>query len=148
MVTRADIADVFVFDGTEGIVFPRWRRIRAAGRGSTRRGTSFMRCVSEGQAPPLTDRDTRLRDDPEWLEAAAAYLELKTAYDELSAKFDAAKERLIAQASHAKEQGGGVSVTRYWKTGAIDYKKIPELKALDLEQYRAAPREETRVTTT
>src|SRR4029434_5527865 len=104
-----------------------------------------MRFISEGQAPPLTDRDTRLRDDPEWLEAAAAYLELKTAYDELSAKCDAAKERRIAQASHAKEQGGGVSVTRYWKTGAIDYKKVPELKALDLEQYRGAGREEARI---
>ena len=115
MVTKADIADVFVFDGTEGIVFPvapdpsSWPRIHEAWDG-------FMRCVTESEAPPLTDRDTRLRDDPEWLEAAAAYLELKTAYDELSAKYDAAKERLIAQASHAKEQGGGVSVTRYWKT--------------------------------
>ena len=102
----------------------------------------------QSEAPPLTDRDTRLRDDPEWLEAAAAYLELKTAYDELSAKYDAAKERLIAQASHAKEQGGGVSVIRICKRGNIDYKKIPELKALDLEQYRGAPREESRVTTT
>ena len=106
---------MFVFDGSEGIAFPlapdpsRWPRIHEAWDG-------FMRCVTESEAPPLTDRDTRLRDDPEWLEAAAAYLELRTAYDELSAKFDAAKERLIAQASHAKEQGGGVSVTRYWKT--------------------------------
>lgn len=95
MVSKADIANVFVFDGAEGIVFPlapdpsTWPRIHEA-------RDSFMRCVTNSEAPPLTDRDTRLRDDPEWLEAAAAYLELKTAYDELSAQFDEAKERLIA----------------------------------------------------
>lgn len=147
MVSEADVADVFVFDGAEGMLFPVgpdpscWPRIHEAWDG-------FMRFVCGGHAPPLTDRDTRVRDDPEWLEAAAAYLELRAAHEELSAKYDAAKERLIAQAGHAKEQGGGVSVTRYWKNGAIDYKAIPELKALDLEQYRAAGREETRVTTT
>lgn len=144
MVTKADVADVFVFDGTEGIVFPvapdpsTWPRITAA-------WDEFMRYVRDVQAPPLTDRDTRLRDDPEWLEAAAAYLELRAAHDELGAKFDAAKERLIAQASHAKEQGGGVSVTRICKRGNIDYKKVPALAGVDLEQYRAAPREEVRV---
>jgi hypothetical protein len=41
-----------------------------------------------------------------------------------------------------------VTVTRYWKSGPIDYKKIAELKVLDLEQYRGPQREETRITTT
>jgi hypothetical protein len=48
-------------------------------------------------------------------------------------------------ASHAKEQGGGVAVTRVWKRGGIDYKRVPELAGVDLEQYRGTPREETRV---
>ena len=39
-----------------------------------------------------------------------------------------------------------MSVSRYWKTGAVDYKKVPELAGVDLEQYRGAEREETRVT--
>ena len=56
------------------------------------------------------------------------------------------KEVLVALTSHTSESGGGVTATRYWKTGAIEYKKIPELKGFDLEQYRGAPREETRVT--
>jgi hypothetical protein len=40
-----------------------------------------------------------------------------------------------------------VTVTRYWKRGAIEYAKIPELKELDLEQYRTPPREDVRVST-
>ena len=145
MVTKASVADVFVFDGTEGILLEvapapdTWPRIRSA-------WDEFIRCVLEERAPPLTERDTRIRDDPDWLSAAAKYLELRAAHDELSAKLEAAKEQLIAQASHAKEQGGGVSVARYWKMGVIDYRKVRELAGVDLEQYRGSEREETRVT--
>lgn len=146
MVTKADIADVYIFDSTEGVVFPVapdpdcWPRIQAA-------WDEFMRYVIEAQAPPLTDRDTRIRDDSEWLKAAAQYIQLRTAYDEAQRAAADAKDLLIALTSHASERGGGLSVTRYWKAGVIDYKKIPELKTLDLEAYRGAPREETRITT-
>jgi predicted phage-related endonuclease len=146
MVTQAAAADIYVFDGTEGIqleVAPdpnAWPQIATA-------WDAFMRCVTEAQAPALTASDTRIRDDPEWLSAAAAYLELRTAYDEAQKAFADAKDRLVALTTHGSERGGGLSVTRYWKAGAIDYKKIPELKALDLEAYRGPPREETRITT-
>ncbi|MEJ7668096.1 MAG: YqaJ viral recombinase family protein [Casimicrobiaceae bacterium] len=144
MVTKADIADVFVFDGAEGVIFPvapdpsSWPQIHAA-------WDEFARYIAETQAPPLTDRDARIRNDPEWLKAAAEYVELRTAYDGLSAKVDAAKSQLVDLSCHAKEQGGGVSVTRYWKSGAIDYKAIPGLTGVDLEPYRRPAREEVRV---
>jgi putative phage-type endonuclease len=145
MVTKAEIADVYVFDGTEGLLLEvrpqpeSWPRIHDG-------WNAFMRCVREAQAPPLTARDVRTRDDPEWLSAAAAYLELRTAYDALSAKVDAAKAQLTGLASHAKEQGGGVSVARLWKRGNVDYKRVVELADIDLEQYRGVGREEVRVT--
>ena len=63
-----------------------------------------------------------------------------------AAAADTAKAALIALASHTSESGAGVKVSRYWKTGNIDYKKIPELKGVDLEKYRGAAREEVRVT--
>jgi len=84
MVTKAEIADVYVFDGAEGLLLEvrpqpnTWPRIHYGWDG-------FMRFVREAQAPPLTARDVRVRDDPKWLSAAAAYLELRTGYDVLSA---------------------------------------------------------------
>jgi hypothetical protein len=39
-----------------------------------------------------------------------------------------------------------MKVTRFWKLGAVDYKKIPELKGVDIEPYRGQAREEVRVT--
>ena len=106
---------------------------------------AFARCVTEAQAPPLTARDTRIRDDPEWLSAAAAYLEAKRAADTMAAALDEAKAKLVQFTDHAKEQGGRVSVTRPWKRGSVEYKREPELAGVDLEQYRGAEREEVRV---
>ena len=51
----------------------------------------------------------------------------------------------MAFARHPREQGGGVSVTRFWKSGSVDYKKVVELKGVDLERYRGRSREEVRV---
>ncbi|HYN58130.1 MAG TPA: hypothetical protein VET87_01070 [Rubrivivax sp.] len=51
-----------------------------------------------------------------------------------------AKEDLVALARHPREQGAGVSVTRYWKAGNADYKKVMELKGVDLERYRGTGR--------
>ncbi len=147
MVTKAGAADVYAFDGSEGILLevkpePHvWPRIHEA-------WNEFMGFVARSEAPPLSERDTRVRDDPEWLSAAASYLELRTAHDKLSTKLDAVKAQLLGLAAHANEEGGGVAVTRFWKRGAIDYKKISELQALDLDQYRAPAREEVRITTT
>ena len=143
-VTKADVADVYVFDGTDGVLLEiapqpdTWPRIHTA-------WDEFMDFVAEREPPPLTERDVRVRDDSEWLSAAASYLELRAAYDALSTAVEQAKVRLVNLASHAKERGGGVSVSRLWKRGAIDYKCVPQLTGLDLEKYRAPPRVEVRV---
>ena len=39
-----------------------------------------------------------------------------------------------------------MKVTRFSKVGAIDYKRVPELRGVDLDQFRGKAREETRVT--
>ena len=63
-----------------------------------------MRFVADKSPPPLTEGDTRERDDPEWLEAAAAYVEAKRAADAVAKALDAAKAKLIGLASHAQRE--------------------------------------------
>ena len=87
-----------------------------------------------------------IRDDPAWQQVAKDYLGWKSVVDEAQSKADAAKSKLIEMASHCKESGCGVSVTRYWKQGNVEYKRIPELQGVDLEQYRGKAREEVRLT--
>jgi hypothetical protein len=48
-------------------------------------------------------------------------------------------------ARHPHEQDAGVTVTRFWKAGNVDYKKVVEPKGVDLETYRGKARDEMRV---
>jgi predicted phage-related endonuclease len=145
LVSQAASGHLYVFDGSEGLlleVLPcpeRWEAIRAG-------WDAFMRCIVTDTPPPLTERDKVVRKDGEWQTTAARYLDLKRQADELAARADEAKEKLVQLASHPSESGFGVSVTRFWKQGSVDYKKVPELQGVDLEGYRQKGRWETRVT--
>jgi putative phage-type endonuclease len=147
MVTGAALGHLYVFDGTGGAlveVSPEsrsWDRIRSD-------WNVFWDFLTKDQPPPLSERDTKKREDDAWKQAAETYICAKQAADSASASLDAAKERLTALAQHPRESGFSVTVTRYWKNGAIDYKKVAELKGVALEKYRAAGREEVRVSVT
>ena len=147
MVSGAREAHLWVFDGTEGILrhVPRdagaAERIHAAWE-------AFWPCLVTDTPPPLTGKDKVVREDDGWLLAAQAYLALKAEVDALASRLDEAKARLVSLASHPSETGSGVTVTRYWKQGSVDYKRIPELQGVDLERYRGKAREEVRVSVT
>ena len=149
MVTGAEVADVFVFDGTEGIFSPGRAGPEHLGRRSAAPGTSSRRYVEKAEPPPLTERDVRVRDDRR-VAAGGADVPRASALRTTSwqGRGRGEGQRWSASPRHAKEQGGGVSVTRLWKRGNIDYKRVPELRGVDLEPYRQSGREETRITTT
>ena len=77
--------------------------------------------------------------------SAAAYVAAKRRAEDAAGELDGAKAALLELVTHSSETGCGVSVTRYWKTGNVDCKKIPEFKGIDLEQFRNPPRLETRI---
>jgi hypothetical protein len=135
---------VWVFDGTEGVLLEArpepagWERIREGWDG-------FMNFVKTDTAPPLSERQTLLREDAEWAQRAPSYIAATNEADEAASALDGARVALVGPTQRSSEAGGGVTVTRYWKTGSVDCKKVPELRGVDLEQYRAAPRLETRV---
>ena len=143
-VSGAALAHLYVFDGNDGILLEitpqqeRWREIDTAWE-------DFMRCIETDKPPELTERDRVVRDDAAWKTAANVYLDLKRKADDLTTQLDSAKQTLIGLARHPNESGCGVSVTRFWKQGGVDYKKVPELMGVDLSPYRVQAREEVRV---
>jgi putative phage-type endonuclease len=147
MVSGAQQAHLYVFDAEsrEGLIVESapnpacWPAMHAA-------WDTFMRCIETDTPPALTDRDKRVRTDGTWQAAAEAYVTAKAAADVAADALKSAKERLLALATHPSESGGGVSVTRFWKQGAVDYKLVPALGGLDLEPYRKAGKEEVRIT--
>ena len=120
MVAGAAQAHLWVFDGEQGLLLPIERdeaaivRIRVAWE-------AFQPCLDTDTPPAMTAADTVQRDDAEWAAAAAAFAEAKRAADVQAEQLDAARLALIALAQHPREQGAGVSVTRFWKAGNVDY---------------------------
>ena len=145
LVSKAKIAYLWVYDGNEGIgiiIEPdaeTFEQIKAAWE-------PFQLYLDNDTPPPLTDQDTLTRSDALWQQAAAEYLSCKATCDVAQTKADEAKSRLVALTAHSRETGYGVSVTRYWKIGNVDYKKVPELVGVNLAPYRGKMREEVRVT--
>jgi putative phage-type endonuclease len=145
LVSGAELAHLYIFDGSSGILLE--QRPEAVAWDTLRQDWDrFMELVGTDQAPALTERDTVIRTDATWIDAARDYIAAKQLADDTAVELDALKQRLIALTLHCCEQGGGVSVSRYWKTGSVDYKKVPQLAGVDLEPYRGAEREEVRVT--
>ncbi len=145
MVAGADLAHLWVFDGAQGLLLQIERDEAAMDR--IRTGWDLFQQFVESDTPvPLTEADTVQREDAAWMAAAQAFAEAKRAADAADAALAKAREELVALAQHPREQGSGVSVTRYWKAGSVDYKKVPALKGVDLGLYRGKAREEVRVT--
>lgn len=146
MVSGAKLAHLFVFDGTQGILRPiepidhAFQRIRDG-------WDWFQVFLDTDTPPPLTDSDTVIREDDDWAVAAQSFAQAKQTADVADEAVTKAREALVALARHPREQGAGVSVTRYWKAGNVAYAKIPALKDVDLALYRGKAREEVRVTT-
>lgn len=144
MVSGAEQAHLWVFDGERGVLYAVERdegwmdRIRGGWEG-------FDGFLDSDTPPPLTDADTVIRSDAAWTQAAAGYAEAKSAADGAGEILEQARKALVALAAHPREQGAGVSVTRYWKAGNVDYKKVPELRGVDLDVYRGKAREEFRI---
>jgi putative phage-type endonuclease len=145
MVSGATMAHLWVFDGNTGLLVEivRDEATMAAIRVAW---DHFVKYLESDTPPPLSAKDTVDRSDPAWRLAATLYLQAKQEADKVAESLDKARERLVALATHASQTGDGVTVTRYFKAGNVDYKRVPELRNIDLTQYRGHGREEVRVT--
>ena len=109
---------------------------------------AFQSYLDTDTPPPLTDADTVQRSDTFWIEAASAFALAKQAADAADLALAAARDALVNLAVHPREQGAGVTVTRFWKAGNVVYAKVPALQGLDLSAWRGKSRKEVRVTQT
>lgn len=145
MVSGAQSAHLWVFDGERGLLHVIERDEDLMGRIQVA-WEAFQSFLQTDTAPPLSQTDTLQRTDDAWRKAAQQFTLLKEEADALDARLDVARNTLVALAQHPKEHGYGVTVSRYWKQGAVEYKKVPVLRGVDLGPWRGKSREEVRVT--
>lgn len=91
------------------------------------------------EAPPLTSKDVRYRNDDMWAQYADQVADADAKIKELEAIREKGKRALIELAEGMPTEGFGVRVVPVLRQGAIDYKSIPEFKTVDLDQYRKPP---------
>lgn len=145
MVSGARQAHLWVYDGSAGIkivIEPdlnTFEHIKSA-------WDDFQLLLDSDTPPPLSEQDTLLRQDDDWKLAAELFTTLKSKAEEAAQQADEAKAKLISLVTHSRESGFGVSVTRFYKQGSVDYKRVPQLESVNLDNYRGKAKEEVRVT--
>ena len=82
------------------------------------------------------------RDDTAWQDAAGAWLSAKEMLTRAEENEKAARTRLIELGGG---EGCGVKAKLFKRVGNVDYKRIPELRGVDLERYRGKETEFWRI---
>jgi putative phage-type endonuclease len=146
MVSGAGCGHLWVFDGNANGMLTEVPRDNSMISRILEAWQQFEPFLAKDSPPPLTDADTRLRTDAPWLEMAQAFIQAKAQAEEAASGLETAREALLKLTEHPREQGAGVTVTRFWKQGGVDYKRVPGLEGVDLDLYRRKAAAEVRIT--
>lgn len=134
-VCQVDMSYYFSFDGKEGVLVIIYRDDNYIKK-LIKKEENFWECLQSLEPPELIERDFIVKTDQSWCEAASEWNLISRQLKELEAKEKAAKESLVAMSSNQNCIGAGVKLSRVLRKGNVDYSAIPELKSLDLENYR------------
>lgn len=94
--------------------------------------------LTQSMTPPST---ISLRDDEDWKEAVQSWIDANTAFMAAQEHLDMCREGLIYLAGEKSARGFGVTVSKFFRKGAVEYAKIPQLAGVDLDLYRKPPLE-------
>lgn len=113
-----------------------------------KRAAIFWKCIETDTPPdpadfkPYTTDTIVERNDAEWKKAATKFKSVKSKVDKWEAEMQEASETLKMLASDVQADrviGFGVQVAKVNRVGAVDYNAIPELKGVNIENYRKSP---------
>jgi putative phage-type endonuclease len=107
---------------------------------------AFTDSILSFKPPEPCSRDRIEISEISALKNARQYLDLVEQIDVMQIRADNLKKELIAAANHNRAKIGPVNLTKVIRRGTIDYDAIPELKYVDMEQYRKSPIESWRIT--
>jgi putative phage-type endonuclease len=93
--------------------------------------------------PPLTDADYKdMSSDEEFKQLAKAFKDVSARKKEAEETLSAIKkdlDKLLKSKDITKGMGHGLRLNKYQRKGSVEYKKIPELEGVNLEEYRKKP---------
>lgn len=102
-------------------------------------GLKFWQLVLDKTPPELSHKDTKEVRDPIITNWAIAYAEAHRTAEKWKNRCEEIKAVLLKNdkiSSHARVSVGPLNINVSYRTGNVDYAKIPELKGVDLSKYR------------
>ena len=137
----------YSFDGYSGVVIEVHRDEEFIDN-LLKQAKEFWRRVKEFDPPPYMNRDYLIKDSHIWVEIGNRLYdiekrkrELKGELETLNLERDTLKEELISDSGSRSCRYDGITLSRSFPKGRIDYKSIPEIQDMDTEVYREKPKE-------
>lgn len=128
----------FSFDGKDGVHIIVGREEKFI-KNMIEKELEFYRCMKEFIPPNMIEKDFTIRRDCEWAEASKQYLYAKQKLKKYITQEKEARLALIRLSDEKNTTGSGVKLSKIFRKGLVDYKKIPELSCVDLDLYRSDP---------
>jgi len=144
-VCELDQAYYYSFDGEKGVIVIVKRDDKYIEK-MIKKEDEFYECMQDFVAPPLTERDYVIKNDNAWIVAAKEYIDLQTKMNSLEERQSYLRSQLIDMSNNRNCRGSGIKLQRIVRRGSVDYSKIVEIIAVDVEKYRKAPVETWRIT--
>lgn len=138
--TGASMMYYYSYDGEYGVMLEAYRNPEYIEQ-MIEKEQEFWDCVKSGNAPAMTDRDYVERSDREWQVRVMQMKEIDLQMSCLKERREIIKKELVAGANERSCRGGGMTLSRSFPRGRVDYSKVPELVGVDLEQYKGPPTE-------
>jgi putative phage-type endonuclease len=135
----------FSFNGEQGALVKVYRD-DAYIKKMIKKEEEFWEKIQNWTPPDLTDRDYVKNSDVEALNKAAKLKTIIQQIKELEEQEKALRPEILELAGRRNCIIGDLKITRSVAKGNVDYKSIPELKAIDLEKYRKGQTERFTIT--
>ena len=94
-------------------------------------------CIVQKLPPPLSEKDSVEVDDEEWLSKAEEAKAIYREYKELEKQWKDMRTVFLDLSDGGSCHGGGIKLSKVWRDGVIDYKKMKE-DGIDVDKYRKA----------
>ena len=145
LVTGAKMAHYFSFDGTKGVTV-KVDRDEEYIKKLEKKLDEFWNFVTTKTPTPLSEEDYLHIEEPLMQAKLCELKAIKIKIDELKENFEKLKTEITSAMLHPRIKYNGVKIAKVIRKGSINYSKVPELKCLDLEQFRGKEVYSYRVT--
>lgn len=135
----------FSFDGHDGVVVEIERNFEYCEK-MIEEERKFYQCLLDGTPPEPEESDYVQRDDFTWAECASKWKTITATLKELQVREQDLRKQLIFLSGESNCRGGGISLCEIKRRGHVDYAQIPELRGVNLDQYRKATISTWRIT--